>query len=708
MVHTQMLDSYKANRNTTYCISIFIICYIFLLLIASAPHSAFDSFWHLQMGKDLLENGLSPWIDHYSFTYYGKEITEIPVIFQALLASFVSTFGESNGFYFFKVFYVTLLMFFLYVYFRQVKASWYIVFLALPFITYFITLRLIIRPEIISYVLMVICLSLYLKARESFKTRELLSICLLLLFWVNYHSPIFGYIIIFSLFLDRAIHKFFYDDCDFSWRQWFVWGGIIFLIGFIKPSGQHFLIASLSLLTSEFGQYTAEYFPSNTFYSMDKIVYLSWILSFYTMVVSLIKKQYGFAFIAIFLVYFSWSTARMVTPVAIINFCILGFLLSQFSYSQLSSALKPSIRNSLLLISVSLPLMAFYILTRSTMSIIEDRNNKSEILNKRYPKQVVDYLKNYQPGGNILNLMASGGYLINKLSPDFKVFIDGRTNILYPIEFFKISHSIDILTYGENNKVNSDVLNSVLENYDVHYAVYPNTPGRLLMFYGTDELNLNFADENFLLFSKNKKISFPVSSQLMVFPMCWNEALSISIQKEISLADTLFSNKSYALKSVLLFLKGYLSQNDKSKFLGALNPTDLSLDLSRRLAAYVALNSHEYSIALKYFASIRKQNEHDLLMTAYSLIKTEDYYAAENMLFYFYSKNKYPKKITISYEKIAIFSQLLKIIQEHYELKQFLPTYRDELEDKLKQANYNNGVPLESAILYQDYCKSFL
>ena len=703
-----MLDRYKVSRNTTYCISIFVACYIFLLHFSLSPPSAYDSFWHLQMGRDLLENGLSPWIDHYSFTHFGKEIAPVPVIFQVLLASFVSAFDEINGFYFFKGFYVTLLMFFLYQYFRQIKASWYIVFLILPFVTYFVSLRLMIRPDIMSNVLMVICLSLYLRARESFSTKELIAICLLLLFWVNYHSPVFGYIIIFGLFLDKAIHKLVYEDVGFSWFQWVAWGSIIFLIGFVNPTGQHVIIDSLSLLNSDFGKYTLEYLPSNTFYSMDKIVYLSWVLSFYTMIMSLIKKQYGFAFIAIFLVYFSWSTVRLVTPVAIINLCILGFLLSQFSYSNLSLALKPSIRRALLFISVCLSLLAFYTLGKITLSVVDNRDNKSQILEQRYPIQVTDYLKNFQTGGNILNFMGSGGYLINKLSPNFKVFIDGRTNILYPVEFLKTSSLLEFPRYDENDMIILDTLNDVLDNYDVQYALFQNTPKMLLMFNGTDKLNLNFADENYLLFSTNNEIAFPVSGQLMVFPMCWSENLSLDVQKEISVADALFSHKSYALKSILLFLKEYLSQNDKSLFLDNLEPTDLSLDSSRRLAAYMALNNNEYPVALKYFSSIKKQNDYDLLMMAYSLAMNEDLPMAENMLFYFYSKNKYPKQIILPYEMITIFNQVLKIFPANYELNKFPPSYREDIEALLKQANYNNGIPLESIVPYQYACKSFL
>ena len=41
----------------------------------------FDVYWHLRMGVDWVTLGLSPWIDHYSYTFSGEEIRNPPVLF---------------------------------------------------------------------------------------------------------------------------------------------------------------------------------------------------------------------------------------------------------------------------------------------------------------------------------------------------------------------------------------------------------------------------------------------------------------------------------------------------------------------------------------------------------------------------------------------------------------------------------------------------
>ncbi len=69
-----MLRGADKNRDIVYSGLVFLIAYIILSIIIMRPVAAYDTFWHLQMGKDLLEQGLSPWVDHYSVSYLGKEI----------------------------------------------------------------------------------------------------------------------------------------------------------------------------------------------------------------------------------------------------------------------------------------------------------------------------------------------------------------------------------------------------------------------------------------------------------------------------------------------------------------------------------------------------------------------------------------------------------------------------------------------------------
>ncbi len=687
----------KENRQIVYSSFVFLICYILLAIIAMRPVFAFDTFWHLQMGKDLLEAGLSPWVDHYSFSYPGKEISTIPFLFQVLLSQFVAFFGESEGFYFVKLFYITLLMLALFAYFRKIKANAYIVFLLLPIIAGAIELRLMLRPEIFSNVLIVICLMLYLKAQKKFATKELAFIGLLLLFWVNYHNPIIGYIIIFGLFLDKAINKLVNKDGSFSWAQWFLWGGVIFSIGFVKFHepyfiGQHFILGTIKAMSGDFGKYTQEYKDAYLFYSTNMLVHVSWILSIYVAIWSLIKKQYGFVFITVLLTYFSWSLARLISVVMLINMCILALYFSQAWSSQYLENIRPSIKKSLFAVCFFIAVLAFSLLAKEAYLSIKKSENKLLILEKRYPVQMADYLKNYQSGGNVLNVMQHGSYLINKLPSDFKVYYDGRTNILYPIEF--VIHNHQSLWHDLR------VLNETIESYDVSYALRENKPEAYGFLHESEKLNLNFADDNYLLFAENKKNAFPLSSMLLVFPSCWNENWVQGIENEIALSEESFKDKEYTIKYVLAFMKDYLSHEDKQLFFDTLQPETMHSDGVRRLALHLALNDVDDETVSDLFSSVQLKKTYDILIYSYYLAKTERYSDAENLLYYYYTDAKHKKKI-ITFDKIAIMFRVLDILEKNMELQHFDTSYKGELEEKLKKVNYN----VEGDLSFDYICK---
>lgn len=680
------------NRQVFYSSLVFLSYYIILAIIATRPVFAFDAYWHLQMGKDLIENGLSPWVDHYSFSYFGKTISTVPVVFQVVLYQFVSFLGESDGFYYIRLFYVTLLLSVLFVYFRKINASGFIVFLLLPLIAYFIHIRLMVRPEIFSYVLMVICLMLYLEARKSFSTRQLIYISLLLLFWVNYHSPVVGYIIVFGLFLDKAINKYIYGDESFTWKFWLLWGCIIFLIGFMRPHGLHFMVVVLNVMADDFGRFTQEYTDSYTLYSNNIVINISWMLSVYVAIWSFLKKQYGFVFIAVIFTYFSLSTARMITATTLVNLCILALYFSQASYSHHISGIRPFVKKTLLIVSICVSLFAFYSIVIVASESLKKNDDQIVLHEKRYPVQVADFMKQSLEGGNVLNTMQTGGYLLNKLAPDFKVFFDGRTSILYPIDF--VIYNQDILD-------NKEKLNEVIEQYGVKYAVYENTVNNYISLKNNRELSLIFADENYILFAGDEITSFPLTSKLLVFPPCWDESWSEQLPQEIELARSLFNDSDYTLRFVVDFLENYLSHQDKKQFFETLKYDELHSDVIRRLAFYFSWHNNNADAAIDSFRAIGLKTEYDILIHAYNLAKDNRFRESENLLYHFYVITKYVKKKYLTYDKMEIMIHTLELLNANNELQRFESAYIGELEEKLIKADYTRG----DVLSFDNICK---
>ncbi len=682
---------------------VFLVAYAMLAIIIMRPVVAYDTFWHLQMGRDLIELGLSPWVDHYSIRYLGEDIYPVPVMFQTMLYWFVSFFGEQQGFYYIKLFYVTLMMSALWIYFRKIKANAYIVFVLLPLVVSAVSLRILIRPELFSFVLVVICLLLYLNAQKRFATKEILAIGLLLLFWTSYHSPIIGYIIIFGLFLEKALNKIIHKDESYSWTQWLIWGVLIFSIGFIDLNfngqpiiGQHFIISMINIMSDGFGQYIQEYNNTYLTHSTNVLTHVSWILSIYVAVWSLIKKQYGFVFIVVLLTYMSWSTARLLAVVLIINMCVLALYFTQFLKSSQFVNLRVSVKNMLLIVSVCISLMTFYFLEEKAEAGIKLNEFRLTVLEQRYPVQTADYLKHYQDGGNVLNYLQYGGYLIHRLSPDYKVYFDGRSNILYPIEFVK--HNGEIWR-------SEKAVDKVVEQYDINYVLRKNSPEIYTLLKKTKNLELSFADDNYLLYSRTGEAAFPLASTLLAFPRCLNndfyqDKFSQDIQEEIDRSEKLFIEKQYTLKSVLEFIKAYIAADNKKKYLDTLYFEAKHSDGLRRIAFHLAMRDADNETASNVFKTIEIKNYYDILLYSYYLAKNGEYEDAENLAYYFFTLDE-TGEVTPSYDKYGILGRIFRILKEHNQIQKFEASYVDELEENLNKIKY----PFDRELSFDFMCK---
>lgn len=696
----QMLDK---KNDVIYCSMLFFVAYIILAIIIRIPIYTYDTFWHLQMGKDLLEHGLSPWVDHYSVRYQGHDIYPVPLMFQMTLYRFVSFFGEQAGFYYIRLFYITLMMMALWVYFRKIKANSYITFILLPLVVSAVAMRILIRPELLSNVMVVVCLILYLNAQRSFAIKQILAICILLLFWTSYHSPIIGYIIIFGLFLEKAINKVIHQDDSFSWRQWLLWGALIFTIGFINLNfygqsivGPHFIASIISAISGGFAQYTQEYVNAYSVNATNVLTNVSWMLSLYVVIWSLVKRQYGFTFIVILLTFMSLSMVRLLSVVLILNMCVLALYLVQFFNAVDSYKLRQSVKNILIVAPVIISLMAFYFLIeRAHASIKLDQNRLAES-EARYPVQVADYLKNFQSGGNILNLIQHGSYFIYKLSPDYKVYIDGRTNILYPGDFFK--HNIDLWQKTET-------VENVVGRYDINYVLRKNTPARFVLLKRVKNIELSFADDNFLLFSRAGKAEFPLASTLLAFPRCWQNSyyqakFSRGIQSEIERSERMFTGKRYTLKSTLEFLKDYLATDDKKTFFNASYFDKNYSDSVRKIALYMAIKDADKDTVSDLFGMIGLKSDYDILLYSYYLAKNGEYEDAENLAYYFYVLVD-AGKVRETHDKFGILGRIFKILKEHNHLQKFKSSYVDELEANLKKVNY----PFDKELSFNFMCQ---
>jgi hypothetical protein len=218
---------------------IIIIGVAMLLVTARRNNLSFDSFWHLKMGLDWLEHGLSFWRDHFSFTFYGAEIHSPPFMFQTMIGWLVTQLGLDPGLEMFKLIAFisafALVLFFL----VKVRSPAIVYCLVLPLLVILLQLRSTVRPELISYSFSVIAIILYYNANNKISTANMLSIVALMLIWTNYHTSIFGYVIFFGFFVDLAIQQIRQQASFNTWIKWMSWGLAVFVVGFLHPGMGH-------------------------------------------------------------------------------------------------------------------------------------------------------------------------------------------------------------------------------------------------------------------------------------------------------------------------------------------------------------------------------------------------------------------------------------------------------------------------------------
>lgn len=129
----------------------------------------------------------------------------------------------------------------------------------------------------------------------------------------------------------------------------------------------------------------------------------------------------------------------------------------------------------------------------------ERKNELGGISLRNYPLKAVDFLAQNKISGNFFNDFNSGAYLIGRVFPRIKVFIDGRTEV-YGAEFFR--------TYSKIWRGDKELFEEAVQKYQLSGAflnsVYVPAPAELIAYlYGHKEWVLVYFDYDAAIFLRN-------------------------------------------------------------------------------------------------------------------------------------------------------------------------------------------------------------
>lgn len=651
-----------------------LVCLALLAVTARRAFYAYDAFWHLQTGLDWLALGLSPWRDHFSFTFEGAQISSPPWMFQSLLGMLVHAFGLDAGFQTFRFASYCLLIGLFVVFLRKLRAPIAAWLLVLPMVVVLLQFRVLVRPELLAYSFSIAALMLYYRARNGLTAANMLPILGLMLLWSNYHTSILGYVIFFGYFIDMALQHFREDAPGKTWIKWLAWGVAVVVVGFLKPGFNHALLGYLHF-SSNWSEHITEYYDFKAYLGSAGF-YVLVLIALITCALLVWKRRFGPLAVCLILTAGSSSMPRLITPGGIILLGIFAWILSEIDFEDKLKTL-PAVGTKII---GAVVLGMFVISIGSGLHKARQLTEENEKVDNRYPWDVTNYMINHGISGRIFNEFAVGGYLIHRLSPESQVYIDGRTNILYPIEHLEL--------FLEANQF-PDVFRAEIEKYDIGLALLPNRLDPFSLVHDSDTLELDYVGRSFSLFRKDNP-NFPILGKLIVQPSCWNQALHEALEEEWNRAQTLLSGDSMLLPYAD-YVVGYSRSVDKPAFLSEPSQS-VHWDIPRlRFAGFQALDNGMNQLAQRLFSGFTKWEFRDYLASALASARLGQWERAEKILDKA-SRHAWPNMKSAD---LAILHELLVYIRENIPLNLFDEAYLIRLEQQLgyEAENLSPSVP---------------
>jgi hypothetical protein len=635
-----------------------LVCIAIIFVAIRRFNIAPDSYWHLKTGLVWLQDGISPWRDHFSFTYGGKAIRP-PIVFDVVIAWLVQTFGTESGFEVFKFVSLALVFGLFLLYLRKLRAPVYVYAIVLPLLAALFQFRAMVRPELLSYSFIVASMLLYYRARNELSASKMLPILVLIVLWVNYHSAIFAYIIFFGLFVDHGFKNLQNRVGGSVWANWLGWGLAVLLAGFLNPALGHPVLGALNF-APEWKDLIQEYTPALAKFGNFYLAYFIYGIFLVTIGMSLWCRKFGLFVVTAILTYYAVSMSRLITPSGIAIACAFAWLMSEHELTKRFRTAPRWLERVLMIGTAGLVGVYIY----GAVELARHSMEMNRTYTTGFPTEEVDYMRQEGISGRIFNLYEDGGYLIYRLWPQVTVYIDGRTNILYPLE-----HSYryrDSLRYAE-------VLNEEIDKYDINLAMVQPRKHNFTEFKDSGRLQLDFIGLQRALFRK-ENANFPTMGTLLARPACWDPDLLSNLEIEQARAQEILPDRSLAFPFLSAVIE-YAQTNDKSSYLARVDPeTELDNNV-RRFLGYRALELGLYDQVVDLVARATDTEFADFLLVALAESRRGNWGVSERVLDHL---TKIPW-IQVKQKELAILYRILSRIREHAELELFDDEYIDEL-----------------------------
>jgi hypothetical protein len=427
-----------------------LLVFVFMIVVfagAARPVTDPDFWWHLKTGQYLFETRHIPYTDIFSTMRLGSEW----VTHEWLSEVFIYTVFRAFGFAGLIVAFSLIITAACWIAYQQIKRR-----VGHPYVAGFALLLGAqstaptwgVRPQMFTFLLASIFIGVLTSYVREGKTKWLWWLAPLMVLWVNLHAGFaLGLVLIGLTAVGLALEEYLSGARSYAsaWRRVkpLLWLGLVCTAAvFCNPNGARMFLYPLETLRSHaMMRYIDEWLSPNFHKGMFMPLALFFLSTLGAMALS--KKRVRITELLLLLVtcLAALRSARNVPFFVLIAMPLLaehlwawltsqswgGWLTAPEKVETGINVRRKMVLNFLLLMAV--PLLFAGVRVRQSMA------EQAGVEAKDFPAAAVEYLRTHNPPQPLYNEYHWGGYLVWKLYPDYRVFIDGRADV-YGDQFF--------------------------------------------------------------------------------------------------------------------------------------------------------------------------------------------------------------------------------------------------------------------------------
>jgi hypothetical protein len=413
---------------------------VFLNLQPIRPH---DFWWHMAIGREIVDTGQIPVVDAYSQTQRGMPYPSYSMFWLMEVTFYlIYSLGGPALIVFFHSLtissaYATLLWLSM-----KVSGSWRWAALGMLFAAMLGFNDWNVRPQAVTFLLGAIYLQAIHALRGGAGRRWLLVFPAGMLVWVNSHGTFFIGLVIIGLWLAEEV-----------WLGWRAragkgrWNGLVIplmaflgsvLVCLMNPRGIDVISYLIQMFSSSPVQYLASEWAAPSFDTLPGAFFLVGLL-FSAAILVVSPKRPSFYQLMIFLLFaaLSLKTSRGIVWFGITMAPILAehfqAISAIFPHRNWQNSISPGVSRRLNGLFVSVILFMGVISLPWFKQYLPLPELKRGLISSETPIHATEFLLEGFYPGPLFHHMPYGSYLIWAAQPDYPVFVDSRIE-LYPIE----------------------------------------------------------------------------------------------------------------------------------------------------------------------------------------------------------------------------------------------------------------------------------